>query len=121
MPFAPSLTAILASSIDITPLITIGDGRPLRIVPIVFHGIGAFSGQRPESRKACTARAACRPLRAATSAVSAAWIRLPAAKTPHEQTGLQNQIDATDRQIDRLAYELYGLTEEEIGIVEEKQ
>ena len=27
-------------------------------------------------------------------------------------------IDATDRQIDRLAYELYGLTEEEIGIVE---
>jgi len=25
---------------------------------------------------------------------------------------------ATDRQIDRLVYELYGLTEEEIGIVE---
>ena len=33
---------------------------------------------------------------------------------------LQGQIDATDRQIDRLVYELYGLTEEEIGIVEEK-
>jgi hypothetical protein len=29
------------------------------------------------------------------------------------------QIDATDRQIDRLVYELYGLTEEEIRIVEE--
>jgi len=39
-------------------------------------------------------------------------------KTPHEQTSLQNQIAATDRQIDRLVYELYGLTEEEIGIVE---
>ena len=31
---------------------------------------------------------------------------------------LQRQIVATDRQIDRLVYELYGLTEEEIGIVE---
>jgi len=30
----------------------------------------------------------------------------------------QRQIDATDRQIDRLVYELYGLTDEEIGIVE---
>ena len=44
--------------------------------------------------------------------------RRAAAKTPHEQTVLQAQIDATDRQIDRLVYELYGLTEEEIGIVE---
>ncbi len=30
----------------------------------------------------------------------------------------QRQIDATDRQIDTLVYELYGLTEEEIKIVE---
>ena len=28
------------------------------------------------------------------------------------------QVDATDRQIDNLVYELYGLTEEEIAIVE---
>jgi hypothetical protein len=28
------------------------------------------------------------------------------------------QIDATDRQIDQLVYELYGLRSEEIGIVE---
>ncbi len=41
-----------------------------------------------------------------------------AAKTPDAQARLQRQIDATDRQIDRLVYELYGLTEEEIGIVE---
>jgi len=27
-------------------------------------------------------------------------------------------IDATDRQIDRLVYELYGLTEDEVGVVE---
>jgi hypothetical protein len=29
------------------------------------------------------------------------------------------QIEATDRQIDALVYELYGLTEEEIRIVED--
>jgi hypothetical protein len=32
---------------------------------------------------------------------------------------LQRQIDATDRQIDRLVYDLYGLTEDEVKIVEE--
>jgi len=45
--------------------------------------------------------------------------RLAAAKTPPDRTALQRQIVATDRQIDRLVYELYGLTEEEIRIVEE--
>ncbi len=30
----------------------------------------------------------------------------------------QRQIEATDRQIDALVYELYGLTKEEIEIVE---
>ena len=32
--------------------------------------------------------------------------------------GLVRQIEATDREIDGLVYELYGLTEEEITIVE---
>jgi hypothetical protein len=44
--------------------------------------------------------------------------RLAAAKTDHEKTNLQRQIDATDGQIDRLVYELYELTEEEIKLVE---
>ena len=44
---------------------------------------------------------------------------LPAAKTPDEKTRLQRQIDATDQQIDNLVYELYGLTDKEIQIVEE--
>ena len=44
--------------------------------------------------------------------------RLAAANAPHDKTVLQAQIDATDRQIDRLVYDLYGLTEEEIRIVE---
>jgi hypothetical protein len=41
-----------------------------------------------------------------------------AAKTGHDKTLIGRQIEATERQIDRLVYELYGLTEEEIGIVE---
>jgi len=40
------------------------------------------------------------------------------AKTTREKTIMRRQIDATDRQIDQLVYQLYGLTEEEIGIVE---
>jgi hypothetical protein len=39
-------------------------------------------------------------------------------KTDHEKNLVERQIDATDTQIDALVYELYGLTEEEIGIVE---
>jgi hypothetical protein len=45
--------------------------------------------------------------------------QLAAARTPQEQTALTRQIAATDTQIDRLVYDLYGLTEEEISIVEE--
>ena len=41
------------------------------------------------------------------------------ASIPADKKLYQRQIDAMDRQIDRLVYELYGLTEEEIGIVEE--
>ena len=43
---------------------------------------------------------------------------LAEAKTPQPKTVLQRQIEATDRQIDRLVFELYDLTEEEIKIVE---
>jgi hypothetical protein len=44
--------------------------------------------------------------------------QLPNCKTPHEKESLQRQISNTDNQIDQLVYELYGLTEEEIKIVE---
>ena len=44
--------------------------------------------------------------------------RQATAKTPQEKTALARQIAASDRQIDALVYELYGLTEEEIRIVE---
>lgn len=44
--------------------------------------------------------------------------KLAKAKTNHDKTILKRRIDATDDQIDRLVYELYDLTEEEIAIVE---
>ena len=37
---------------------------------------------------------------------------------PNEKAMLQRQIESTDAQIDKLVYALYGLTEEEIRIVE---
>jgi len=45
--------------------------------------------------------------------------QLAAAKIPDEKTQIQSQISATDNQIDQLVYQLYGLTPEEIKIVEE--
>jgi type I restriction-modification system DNA methylase subunit len=45
--------------------------------------------------------------------------KLAAAAIPADRALYQRQIDATDRQIDALVYELYGLTQDEIRIVEE--
>ena len=39
-------------------------------------------------------------------------------KIPQEKTTLQRQIEAADKQIDQLVYQIYGLTDEEIKIVE---
>jgi len=45
--------------------------------------------------------------------------KLNAANVPGDKTQMQRRIDATDREIDKLVYQLYGLTDEEIKIVEE--
>ncbi|MEW5966418.1 MAG: N-6 DNA methylase [Pseudomonadota bacterium] len=44
--------------------------------------------------------------------------QLAAAKTAHNKILIQRQMDATDRQIDALVYELYGLADDEIRIIE---
>lgn len=44
--------------------------------------------------------------------------QLAASNTAHDKTLIQRQIGASDKQIDRLVYELYELTAEEIAIVE---
>jgi adenine-specific DNA-methyltransferase len=43
---------------------------------------------------------------------------LAQAKTPDECRSLQEKTEATDRKIDRIVYELFGLTQEEISLVE---
>jgi hypothetical protein len=43
---------------------------------------------------------------------------LPKAKTPYERESVQRRIPATNKQIDHLAYELYGLTDGEIRVVD---
>jgi hypothetical protein len=45
--------------------------------------------------------------------------RLAAVESEHDRALIQRQVEATDREIDRLVYNLYGLTEEEIKIIEE--
>jgi hypothetical protein len=44
--------------------------------------------------------------------------QLSAGSTAHDRQLLRRQIDSTDRQIDQLVYSLYGLTDEEIEVVE---
>ena len=44
--------------------------------------------------------------------------KLPVARTPDEKTRIERDVAATDKAIDNLVYELYGLTDEEIAIVE---
>ncbi|MGO8683607.1 MAG: Eco57I restriction-modification methylase domain-containing protein, partial [Thermoleophilia bacterium] len=44
--------------------------------------------------------------------------RLLSSRTDHDRTLIERQIAATDKEIDRLVYDLYGLTDDEIAIVE---
>ena len=43
--------------------------------------------------------------------------KLTLARTDQEKTLLRRQIESTDQKIDKLVYELYGLTKEEREIV----
>jgi predicted nucleic acid-binding Zn-ribbon protein len=45
--------------------------------------------------------------------------QLAVVKNPNEKTHLARETEATDRQINQLVYELYGLTEDDIRIVNE--
>ena len=44
--------------------------------------------------------------------------QLASAKSEAQRGAIGRQIEATDAEIDRLVYDLYGLTKEEIAIVE---
>ena len=45
--------------------------------------------------------------------------QLVAARSPHDQTALRRQVDATDHEIDRIVHRLYGLAPDEVRLVEE--
>jgi hypothetical protein len=45
---------------------------------------------------------------------------LPKARSAPDKTAIERQVAATDKQIDALVYELYGLTKEEIAVVEKE-
>ena len=45
----------------------------------------------------------------------------PTARTPGDKERVKREIESTDWQIDHLVYELYGLSPEEIAIVEGKE
>jgi len=47
--------------------------------------------------------------------------QLASANGEAQRGAIQRQIEATDAEIDRLVYDLYGLTEEEIAIVESEK
>lgn len=47
--------------------------------------------------------------------------QLSTAKSAAQKVIIQRQIEATDRQIDQLVYQLYGLTDEEVGLIEGRE
>ena len=47
--------------------------------------------------------------------------KTPSARTPQDKERVKREIESIDKQIDRLVYELYGLSPEEIAIVEGRE
>jgi hypothetical protein len=47
--------------------------------------------------------------------------KTPSARTPVEVERVKREIESTDRAIDRLVYALYGLSSEEVAIVEGRE
>jgi hypothetical protein len=64
-------------------------------------------------------RAAHGQLAAFATSMLTLYKQLAAANSEAQKAVIQRQIDATDAEIDRLVYDLYGLTAEEIAIVED--
>ena len=56
-----------------------------------------------------------------TDQTTALHEKLKSLKTPHQQESVKRQIESVNRQIDELVYELYGLSKEEVALVENSQ
>ena len=82
-------------------------GTYLKELPIAFPDLSAAADRARHDR-----------LVGLVDKMLALTTKLRAAKTDAERQALQNAVTATDQQIDALVYELYGLTPEEIALVE---
>jgi hypothetical protein len=82
--------------------------------------LNQLSAQRAQTaaRIATVEERTPRFLGAAGAGVEPAPDKFAAAHTPQETISLERPIAATDTRIDRLVHDLYGLTENEIRIVE---
>jgi uncharacterized protein YuzE len=74
--------------------------------------------ERTREMQFAVAGLTCAPAVASVEEMLTLHRQQAAARTPQEQTALTRQIAATDTPIDRLLCDLYGLTEDEINIVE---
>ncbi len=90
-------------------------GGGFHTYPKTIRRLPVYEFKRPTSAQRTTLAG----IEENASCMLALYKQLEAAKTPTDKTAIQRQIDATDRQIDQLVYELYGLTDDEIRIVEE--
>ncbi len=82
-------------------------GTYLKELPIAVPDLSAPAGHMRHDR-----------LVALVDKILALALKLRVAKSDAERQTLQNAVTATDQQIDALVYQLYGLTEEEIDLVE---
>ena len=84
------------------------------IKPSVIKELPVFDIAKSDAHQ----KSACNKIVTLVEKMLALHQQLAAAKTPQDTTLLQRQIAATDKQIDQLVYALYGLTDEEIALVE---
>jgi hypothetical protein len=84
------------------------------IKPSVIKELPVFDIAKSDAHQ----KSACNKIVTLVEKMLALHQQLAAAKTPQDTAQLQRQIDATDKQIDQMVYALYGLTDEEIALVE---
>lgn len=125
-------TYIFAREVELTYLIGVINSRLMRFIYRLLYDALAMAGgylrfQPPQVRRlpiriSDSGTAAGKRLRNRLSSLVNSMIALQnsqhTTKTPHEKESLRREIEATDRRIDNLVYELYDLTDQEIHLVE---
>jgi hypothetical protein len=125
-------TYVFCESMSLHSLTAIINSRLMRFLYRLLYDALAMSGgylrfQPPQIRRIpirildlskVSDKARHGELIAKVGAMLEARQRLAKSRTDKDKTYYENKISSLDRQIDRLVYDLYGLSEEEIGVVE---